>query len=71
MNDINKLEKEKLLQLLECNIEELDILIRKSSEIPQESDNSYDILLKITLFNNFVSFNIIYIYEKMYSISIK
>jgi hypothetical protein len=47
MNDINKLEKEKLLQLLECNIEELDILIRKSSEIPQESDNSYDILLKI------------------------
>ena len=47
MNDINKLEKEKLLHLLECNIEELDLLIRKSNEIPQESDNTYDILLKV------------------------
>ena len=47
MNDINKLEKEKLLQLLECDIEELNLLIRKSSEIAQESDNKYDILLKV------------------------
>ena len=46
MNDINKLEKEKLLQLLECDIEELNLLIRKSSEIAQESDKKYDILLK-------------------------
>ena len=47
MNDINKLEKEKLLQLLQCSLEELDLLIRKSSELPKKSDNSYDILLKI------------------------
>ena len=47
MNDIKKLEKEKLLQLLECDIEELNLLIRKSSEIAQESDNKYDILLKV------------------------
>tara|TARA_B100001142_G_scaffold232831_1_gene231110 strand:+ start:418 stop:699 length:282 start_codon:yes stop_codon:yes gene_type:complete len=47
MNDINKLEKEKLLKLLECNIEELDLLISKSSEIPQKSDNKYDIILKV------------------------
>jgi hypothetical protein len=47
MNNINKLEKEKLLQLLECNVEELDLLIRKSSEITEESDNNYDILLKV------------------------
>ena len=47
MNYINTLEKEKLLQLLECNIEELDLLIKQSSEIPQEYDNTYDILLKV------------------------
>ena len=47
MNDINKLEKEKLLQLLQCSLEELDLLIRKSSELPKKSDNYYDILLKI------------------------
>ena len=47
MNHINTFEKEKLLQLLECNIEELDLLIRQSSEIPQEYDNTYDILLKV------------------------
>ena len=39
--------KEKLLQLLQCSLEELDLLIRKSSELPKKSDNSYDILLKI------------------------
>ena len=47
MNDINKLEKEKLLQLLECNTDELELLIKNSSEIPQDSDNKYDILLKV------------------------
>lgn len=47
MNDISKLEKEKLLQLLECNTDELELLIKNSSEIPQDSDNKYDILLKV------------------------
>ena len=47
MQNINKLEKEKLLQLLECSKEELDLLINKSNDILKKSDNNYDILLKI------------------------
>ncbi len=47
MQNINKLEKEKLLQLLECSKEELDVLIIKSNDILKKSDNNYDILLKI------------------------
>ena len=47
MKNINKFEKEKLLQLLECTEKELDSLINKSGKILQEGDNVYDILLKI------------------------
>ena len=47
MIEINKLEKEKLLQLLECTEKELDILTEKSNNILQEEDNLYDASLKI------------------------
>jgi hypothetical protein len=47
MKNINKFEKEKLLNLLEYNLEELYLLANTSSEILKEGDNIYDILLKI------------------------
>ncbi len=49
--EINKsfthFEKEKLCNLLECNIDELNILNEKSSLVFNESKSLYDILLKI------------------------
>ena len=47
MKKISKFEKEKLLNLLECKEEELDILINKSNTILQENHTIYDALLKI------------------------
>ncbi|MEC7863938.1 MAG: hypothetical protein VYB55_02610 [Bacteroidota bacterium] len=47
MKKINKFEKEKLLQLLECTEKELDILTEKSNSIFQEDTNIYDVSLKI------------------------
>ena len=47
MKKITKFEKEKLLQLLECNQEEFDVLTKKSATILEENKNIYDLLLKI------------------------
>ena len=47
MKKISKFEKEKLLNLLECTEEDLEILTNKSNTILQENYNVYDALLKI------------------------
>lgn len=47
MQNISKFEKDKLLQLLECNEDELRRLKDQSNYILQESDNTYESLLKI------------------------
>ena len=47
MKEMNKFEKEKLLQLLECTEKELDVLTDKSNTIFQEDNNIYDMSLKI------------------------
>ena len=47
MKEMNKFEKEKLLQLLECTEKELDTLTDKSNNIFQEDNNIYDMSLKI------------------------
>jgi F0F1-type ATP synthase assembly protein I len=47
MRKINKFEKEKLLQLLECTEKELDVLTEKANNISQEDNNIYDVSLKI------------------------
>ena len=47
MKEINKFEKEKLLQLLECTEKELDVLTEKANNISQEDNNIYDVSLKI------------------------
>tara|TARA_B100000029_G_C17399043_1_gene896338 strand:+ start:552 stop:836 length:285 start_codon:yes stop_codon:yes gene_type:complete len=47
MKKINKFEKEKLLQLLECTEKELDVLTDKANNIFQEDNNIYDVSLKI------------------------
>tara|TARA_B100001250_G_scaffold334074_1_gene299864 strand:+ start:3517 stop:3798 length:282 start_codon:yes stop_codon:yes gene_type:complete len=47
MKDISKFEKEKLLQLLECSENELEILIQKAENLITEGHSFYDIFLKI------------------------
>ena len=47
MKNISKFEKEKLLQLLECNEVELEKLVNNSKKIIDKDYNYYDILLKI------------------------
>ena len=47
MKNISKFEKEKLLQLLECNEVELEKLVNNSKKIMDKDYNYYDILLKI------------------------
>ena len=47
MKKISKFEKEKLLQLLECTENELDLLTEKSIKTLQENSSIYDVLLKI------------------------
>ena len=47
MKKISEFEKEKLLQLLECTENELDLLTDKSIKILQKNGSVYDVLLKI------------------------
>ena len=47
MKNISKFEREKLLQLLECKTEELELLTEISNTIIQEDSSTYDVLLKI------------------------
>ena len=47
MKKINKFEKEKLLQLLECEEKELDLLMERSINILEEDNSIYDVFLKI------------------------
>ena len=47
MNEISKYEKEKILQLLECSEVELKSLTEKSIKILEQSNDTYDVLLKI------------------------
>ena len=47
MKKISKFEKEKLLQLLECTENDLDLLTEKSIKLVEEDSSIYDILLKI------------------------
>tara|TARA_B100001142_G_scaffold75784_1_gene76553 strand:+ start:648 stop:929 length:282 start_codon:yes stop_codon:yes gene_type:complete len=47
MKKISKFEREKLLQLLECKTEELELLTEISNTIIQEDSSTYDVLLKI------------------------
>ncbi|MEC7646697.1 MAG: hypothetical protein VX689_04355 [Bacteroidota bacterium] len=44
---MSKFEKEKLLHLLECTENELDILIQKANDIADKETNTYDVVLKI------------------------
>ena len=47
MQNLSKFEKEKLLNLLECNEKELDILLEKTHNLFHKQTNTYDMLLKI------------------------
>jgi hypothetical protein len=47
MKNISKLEKEKLLQLLECSEKELDLLTKNAMNLIEEKHSFYDIYLKI------------------------
>ena len=47
MDNLNKYEKEKLLNLLEYSETELNVLFEKLNEIITENDNTFDVLLKI------------------------
>tara|TARA_Y100000588_G_C14087942_1_gene853136 strand:- start:637 stop:915 length:279 start_codon:yes stop_codon:yes gene_type:complete len=44
---MNKFEKEKLLNLLQSNEEELAVLIAKSEKFADNNKNIYDVLLKV------------------------
>ena len=47
MDNLNKYEKEKLLNLLEYSESELNVLFEKLNDIITENDNTFDVLLKI------------------------
>ena len=47
MNNLNKYEKEKLLNLLEYSESDFNVLFEKLNEIIAENDNVFDVLLKI------------------------
>lgn len=47
MDNLNKYEKEKLLNLLQYSESELNVLFEKINDIITETDNTFDILLKI------------------------
>ena len=47
MDNLNKYEKEKLLNLLEYSESDFNVLFEKLNEIIAENDNVFDILLKI------------------------
>ncbi len=44
---MSKFEKEKLLHLLECTENELDVLIQKANDIVDNETSTYDVVLKI------------------------
>ena len=47
MDNLNKYEKEKLLNLLEYSESDFNVLFEKLNEIIAENDNVFDVLLKI------------------------
>ncbi|MBJ10578.1 MAG: hypothetical protein CMP66_03855 [Flavobacteriales bacterium] len=47
MDNLNKYEKEKLLNLLQYSESELNVLFEKLNDIITENDNTFDVLLKI------------------------
>ena len=47
MDNLNKYEKEKLLNLLEYSETELNVLFEKLNDIITENDNTFEVLLKI------------------------
>ena len=47
MDNLNKYEKEKLLNLLEYSERDFNVLFEKLNEIITENDNIFDVLLKI------------------------
>ena len=47
MDNLNKYEKEKLLNLLEYSESDFNVLFEKLNEIITENDNVFDVLLKI------------------------
>ena len=47
MKNISKFEKEKLIQLLECSEEELDLLANNTINLVEEECSLYDVFLKI------------------------
>ena len=47
MENLNKYEKEKLLQLLEYSEKEFDFLFKNLNEVINDNDNIFDVLLKI------------------------
>ena len=47
MDNLNKYEKEKLLNLLEYSESDFNVLFEKLNEIITENDNTFDVLLKI------------------------
>ena len=47
MRKINKYEKEKTAQILECSQEELDELMERAHNLLEENSSFYDVFLKI------------------------
>ena len=47
MCKINKYEKEKTAQILECSQEELDELMERAHDLLEENSSFYDVFLKI------------------------
>lgn len=47
MDNLNKYEKEKLINLLEYSESDFNVLFEKLNEIITENDNIFDVLLKI------------------------
>ena len=47
MNNISKYEKEKLLQILECSEQELDVLTEKALKLIDGDYSFFDVFLKI------------------------
>ena len=46
-NELDKFEKEKLCNLLECNSSQLDVLVDNAEKIFNETDSVYDSVMKI------------------------
>ena len=46
-NELDKFEKEKLCNLLECTSSQLEMLVENAEEIYKETDSVYDSVMKI------------------------